>query len=247
MGRIFSFVYGAIAYLTFLAAFLYAIGFVGNLIVPKSIDGVPDASLVPAIVINLVLLTIFAVQHSVMARPGFKRWWMKFIPEEIERSTYVLLASLVLLLLYWQWQPIGNVVWSVENDIGARVLWGLFAVGWLIVLLSTVMIGHFELFGLEQVFLKLRGSEPASPEFKEPGFYKLVRHPIMLGFIIAFWAIPTMTAGHLLFAAVTTAYILVGIMLEERDLMAMLGNSYSDYKQRVPKLFPTGRKNKDNL
>ena len=247
MGRIFSFIYGSIAYLLFLVAFLYAIGFVGNLVVPKSIDGIGDAPLLTAIIINVVLLTIFALQHSIMARPGFKRWWTQFVPKSVERSTYVLLASLALIFLYWQWQPMNTIIWSVQNDIGVAALWVFFALGWLIVLLSTLMIGHFELFGLQQVYLKLKGEEPAAPEFKEPGFYKLVRHPIMSGFIIAFWAIPTMTAGHLLFAVVTTAYILVAITLEERDLISMLGNSYNDYKQRVPKLIPIGRRKKDNL
>ncbi len=247
MGKALGFLYGLVCYVIFFVTFLYAVGFVGNLVVPKGIDTGTPGPMVEAIIVNVILLGLFAIQHSVMARPGFKLWWTKLVPEQVERSTYVLLASLLLLLLYWQWQPIGQVVWSVENEIGVAVLWAVFALGWLIVLLSTLMIGHFELFGLQQVFLKLTGREQAPIEFKEPGFYKFVRHPIMLGFIIAFWAIPTMTAGHLLFAAVTTAYILVGITLEERDPMAMLGNSYNDYKQRVPALFPTGRKKKSNV
>lgn len=242
MGRIVALLYGTVSYLIFFVTFLYAIGFVGNLVVPKSIDGPQTGSLTASVAINVALMALFAVQHSVMARPGFKAWWTRFVPRSVERSTYVLLASLILLLLFWQWRPIPGVVWSVENTIGAGILWALFALGWLIVLLATFMIGHFDLFGLKQVLLNLRGEAPPPPEFKEPGFYKLVRHPIMLGFIIAFWATPTMTLGHLLFAAVTTAYILVALQLEERDLMAMLGNSYADYKARVPMLFPTGRR-----
>ncbi len=242
MGRILALAYGAISYLLFFATFLYAIGFVGDLVVPKSIDSGDSGAMGTAIAVNLVLLTIFAVQHSVMARPGFKAWWTRFVPKPVERSTYVLLASLALILLFWQWRPLDEIIWWVENEIGAAVLWALFALGWLVVLLSTFMIGHFELFGLTQVFENLKGRVPAPPEFKEPGFYKLVRHPIMAGFIIAFWATPVMTVGHLLFAAVTTAYILIALQLEERDLVAMLGNSYTDYKSRVPMLFPTGSK-----
>ena len=240
MGRVLALAYGAISYLLFFGTFLYAIGFVGNLVVPKSIDS--GASGAMAMVVNLVLLSIFAVQHSVMARPGFKAWWTQYVAKSVERSTYVLLSSLALMLLFWKWQPLGGVVWSVENQIGAGVLLALFALGWLIVLLSTFMIGHFELFGLTQVYENLKGRVPAAAEFKEPGFYKLVRHPIMLGFIIAFWATPVMTVGHLLFAAVTTTYILIALQLEERDLVAMLGNSYADYKARVPMLIPTGSK-----
>ena len=246
MGRMLGLAYGAVSYLLFFVTFLYAIGFVGNLVVPKSIDSGASGAIGAAIAVNIVLLAIFAVQHSVMARPAFKAWWTKFVAKSVERSTYVLLSSLALILLFWQWQPLGSVIWSVENQIGATVLWALFALGWLIVLLSTFMIGHFELFGLTQVFENFKDRAPPPPDFKEPGFYKLVRHPIMLGFIIAFWATPVMTFGHLLFAAVTTAYILIALQLEERDLLALLGNSYADYKARVPMLLPTGSKKRDD-
>jgi protein-S-isoprenylcysteine O-methyltransferase Ste14 len=242
MGRILTLVYGAVAYAFFLGTFLYAIGFIGNLLVPKSVDGPSSAGTGTAIAIDIALMALFAVQHSIMARPGFKRWWTQFVPNSMERSTFVLSTNVVLVLLYWQWQPINTIVWSVENAVGVWVLWGLFALGWLIVLLSTFMIGHFHLFGLTQVYENLKGREPPPPDFKQPGFYRIVRHPIMVGFIIAFWAIPTMTVGHLLFAAVTTAYILVALQLEERDLLAALGNSYADYRSRVPMLLPFGRK-----
>ncbi len=237
-----AFVYGFICYLIFFLTFLYAIGFTGNLMVEKSIDSGAAGPLIQAVVINLLLLSLFAVQHTIMARPGFKRWWTKFVPECIERSTFVLLASLILILMYWQWQPIGGVVWSLTGA-AAMVMWVLFALGWVIVLVSTFMIGHFELFGLRQVtdFLNKKTSPPAA--FGMPGFYKLVRHPIMLGFIIAFWAIPVMTVGHLLFAAVTTAYILIAVkFFEEPDLIGQFGEAYRDYIRKVPMLLPLGRK-----
>lgn len=230
--------YGAICYLIFFAVFLYAIGFTGNLLVPKGIDAGADGPMLQAIIVNVVLMGLFAIQHSVMARPGFKRWWTKAVPEPVERSTYVLFASLLLALLYWQWQPMTEAVWTVAGPAWSMVLWAVFAIGWLIVLLSTFMIGHFELFGLTQVWLNLQGKLPAAPEFKTPGFYKLVRHPIMVGFIVAFWATPAMTLGHLLFAAVTTVYILIAIQLEERDLIDLLGELYLDYRNRVPALIP---------
>lgn len=238
MNRIAVVLFGVISYLTFFFTFLYAIGFVGNIVVPKSIDSGPEQPLVTSLIVNLLLLTLFAVQHSVMARPEFKRWWTGFVSKHVERSIFVMLASLVLLLLFWQWRPMTGIVWSVDNTAGRVALQTLFAVGWLIVLLSTFMINHFDLFGLRQVYLYGRGIEGGELTFTTRAFYRFVRHPIMLGFIIAFWATPTMTVGHLLFAGVTTAYILVAIQIEERDLVNSHGDTYERYKRSVGMLIP---------
>lgn len=242
MGRTSVFVYGIFSYLVFLLSFLYAIGFLGNFLVPKSIDSGVPGDPVAAIAVNLILLGLFAIQHSVMARPAFKRWWVRYIPPAAERSTYVLLSSLLLFLLYWLWQPLPAPVWSVENPVGVYILWGLFALGWVVVLLSTFMIDHFDLFGLRQVWLELRGHDYTSPEFRTTALYRYVRHPIMLGFIIAFWATPQMSTGHLLFAVMTTGYIFIGVALEERDLLKSHGETYRDYRRRIPMLFPIGRR-----
>ena len=238
MGKLVAFAYGAVAYVVFFGTFLYAIGFVGNIGVPKGIDDGGASPLSAALLINVALLSLFAIQHSVMARPAFKQWWTRFVPQTVERSTYVLLASLILLLLFWQWRPLPGVVWDLAGGGVGMVLLGLFGLGWLIVLLSTFMIGHFELFGLSRVFLHLRGEAESAASFKTPGFYKYVRHPIMLGFLIAFWATPTMTYGHLLFAGVTTAYILIALQLEERDLIDFFGDKYREYKRDVSLLVP---------
>ena len=240
VGRIVAFLYGIVAYLIFFVTFLYAIGFVEDLVVPKTIDGAAGtgAPTVPAVIVNLVLLSIFAMQHSVMARPQFKRWWTKFVPASVERTTYVLLASLALALVIWQWLPMPAIVWQIHDPRLAMAVTGLSFLGWLIVLSSTFLINHFELFGLNQVTNNLAGRSMPAARFRTPLFYHFVRHPLYLGFIIAFWAAPTMSVGHLLFAAVTTAYILVGISLEERDLIAVFGEEYRRYRQRVSMLIP---------
>ena len=242
MGKIIAFLYGLAAYVVFFFTFLYAIGFVTGLIVPKTIDTGAVVPLAEALIVNLLLMSLFAVQHSVMARKPFKRWWTQFVPASIERSTYVLLASLALVLLFWQWRPMPAVVWQITHPQIAMAVMALSFVGWLLVLTSTFLINHFELFGLHQVVDNLAGRTMPAPRFKTPVLYKLVRHPIYLGFIIAFWAAPTMTVGHLLFAAVTTAYIFVGIALEERDLVELFGDEYRRYRERVSMLIPMWRK-----
>ncbi len=233
-----AFLYGMASYLVFFVAILYAIGFVMGLVVPKNIDTGASTSTVEAVVVNLFLMSLFAVQHSVMARKGFKAWWTQYIPKPIERSTYVLAASACLLLLFWQWRPIPTIVWRVDDHDLAAAVAMLSLVGWVLVFMSTFLINHFELFGLSQVANHLVDKQVAPPRFRTPLLYKFVRHPLYLGFVIAFWAAPVMTAGHLLFAAVTTAYILVGIWLEERDLIDTFGDQYREYKQRVSMLIP---------
>ena len=222
---------------------MYAIGFVGNLYVPKTIDSGTEPSLVYALIINVILLSVFALQHSIMARPAFKKWFTKFIDPALERSTYVLLSSLALMLLYWKWQPLKTIVWEVQNENLVLLITGLFFSGWLIVLLSTFMISHFQLFGLTQIFNNLKGRQNPNPRFQVKYLYTLVRHPIMLGFIIAFWATPQMSVGHLMFSMVTTVYILIAIKyLEERDLRKVLGADYENYQKEVPMIIPFSKK-----
>ena len=239
MGRYLAFLYGMLSYVVFLGTFLYAIGFVENLAVPKSIDtGPPAATMSRALIANLILLTIFALQHTIMARPAFKKMWMRIVPAPIERSTYVLLASLALVLLFWQWRPMTDVIWNVTSPIGRYLLLAISFMGWGLVLVSTFLINHFDLFGMKQVDMYRRGQKYGHAKFSTPVFYRIVRHPIMLGFIIAFWAAPTMTLGHLLFAAVTTAYILIAIQIEERDLVSFHGEAYEDYRREVSMIVP---------
>lgn len=239
MGSILSFLYGLVNYVTFLGVFLYAIAFVGDFAVPKTIDsGGPTGAFWPSLLINVGLLGLFAIQHSGMARQGFKEWWTTIVPESIERSTYVLFSNAVLILLFWQWRPLTDVVWHVEVVWGQYVLWGLFGLGWALVLAATFMISHAHLFGVKQVYDHLQQEELSAPEFQVTGFYRYVRHPLNLGFLIAFWATPEMTIGHLVFATATTGYIFIAMVLEERDLLAQFGEQYRRYRDQVPMIVP---------
>lgn len=239
--------YGALSYLAFLVAFLYAIGFVGDIAVPRSVDHAIAAPVGQAVAVNALLLTLFAIQHSVMARPAFKRWWTRVVPQPIERSTYVLIASLVLLLLYWQWRSLPVEIWDIDIPVLRQGLWALFWGGWVTVLAATFMLNHFELFGLRQVYLAWRGKLHSDTGFRTLLLYRVVRHPLMLGFIVAFWATPTMTAGHLMFAVATTGYILIAVQFEERDLVAQLSPQYSSYRREVPMLLPRPRRRRPTL
>lgn len=247
MGAFVSFAYGVSAYVFFLATFVYTIGFVGNIGVPKTIDSGPSGPLVPALVEDLLLLGLFAVQHSVMARRSFKRWWTRIVPPAVERSTFVLASTLVLALLDWQWRPIAQpVAWNVGPGAVALLLQVLFWLGWAVLLVSTFLINHFELFGLRQVFAQLAGRDIPAPEFRTPFLYRYVRHPLYVGFLLAFWAAPVMTAGHLLFSVACTGYILIGIWFEERDLIAQFGDRYRLYRAQVGMLVPLpGRKTRE--
>jgi protein-S-isoprenylcysteine O-methyltransferase Ste14 len=236
--RILYFLYGITTYVIFFCTFLYAIGFVGNFFVPKSMDTGQSGSLGEALIINMLLLSVFAIQHSVMARKGFKKAWAKIIPAALERNTYVLFSSLALILIFWQWQPMGDVIWDVSNTTLGSILIGISLFGWFFVLISTFLLDHFELLGLKHAFYNLTGKEMANSRFKTPGLYKIIRHPIYLGFTIAFWATPVMTTAHLLFAIGTLGYTLVGIYLEEKDLISLFGDEYIAYKSRVSMLFP---------
>jgi len=242
MGALLALAYSAVAYLFFALTFLYAIGFAGNMVVPKGIDSGAASPLLEAIVINVLLLAVFAVQHTVMARRGFKRWWTRIVPPAVERSTFVLAASLALALLLWQWRPIAEpVIWRIDGEVASTIVWAVFWLGWVVLLASSFLINHFELFGLRQPWAHLSGRPIPEPTFRTPALYRYVRHPLYLGFLLGFWATPVMTAGHLLFAAGATGYILVGIWFEERDLVAQFGQQYRRYRDQVGMLVPMRR------
>ena len=239
--KIIVFIYGIVSYALGVASLVYLICFLANMVVPKTIDAPPVGAIAPAVLVDLVLVALFAFQHSLMARPAFKERWTRIVPKPAERSTYVLITGLTLALLFWQWQPIPGVVWNVEDAVGKGVLQGLFWLGWVILLSSTFMINHFDLFGLRQVYLRLK-DEPYRPvPFVEVALYRFVRHPIMLGILIGLWATPRMSAGHLLFAAATTAYVFLGIFLEERDTRRALGESYERYRRKTSMIVPLPR------
>jgi len=240
--RVAIFVYGLLAYAAFFVTLLYAIGFVGGWVVPKSIDTGTPGAVLPSLVINAALLSVFVVQHTIMARPGFKKWWTRIIPASIERSTFVLFASASLALVFWQWRPLPATVWSVEHPVGFWLLTALSLAGWGTVLVSSFMVSHFDLFGLRQVWLRLRGKPYAPVGFRLVGLYKLVRHPLMLGFLVAFWATPQMSVGHLFFAIMTSLYIAFGVWMEERDLVAVHGSNYLKYRQKVRAILPLPRR-----
>jgi len=238
MKRLTAFFYGLACYTVFFITFLYAIGWVGDLYLPVTIDSAPLVPIGYALLADIALLTLFALQHSVMARPAFKRWWTQYVPKPVERSTYVLFSSLALITMFVFWQPLGGTIWQVENPVGAAILYALFGCGWLLVLVATFLINHFDLFGLRQVWLYLHGREYTPLKFTTPGAYRFVRHPLYLGWFFAFWATPVMTAGHLFFALATAVYILLAIRWEERDLLTTLGEDYAAYRKRVPMLIP---------
>lgn len=237
MNRMMIFMYGVIAYAAFLVTCIYAIGWLGNVGVPTTMDGLPRVSFVQALAINLALLAIFALQHSVMARKGFKAWWTKIVPQAAERSTYTLFSSIALLAMFWFWQPMGGVIWNIQDPAGRAIMWTLFGAGFAIVVATTFLINHFDLFGLRQVWLHLRGKEYTPIAFRTPGPYRYVRHPLYIGWLLAFWATPTMTIAHLVFALATTAYILVAIQFEERDLIRD-HEEYAEYRKSTPMLIP---------
>lgn len=241
MSRYIAFAYGVGAYGIFFLTFLYLVGFLANLVVPKGIDDGVAASTGAALLVNLGLVALFGIQHSVMARPAFKRWWTSFVPPVVERSSFVLVASLMLILLFWQWQPMPQVIWEVTADGGITTAWALFCAGFALVLLATFVVDHFDLFGLKQVTLNLMQKAYHHPAFKVTWFYKFVRHPIYLGFLLAFWSTPRMTLGHLIFALGMSGYILIGIHYEERDLETFFGDDYRRYRERVPMLIPTAK------
>jgi protein-S-isoprenylcysteine O-methyltransferase Ste14 len=238
MKRILVFVYGLICYAVFLGTFLYLAAFLGNVLAARSMDSPATGHVLPALLIDTLLVGVFALQHSIMARPKFKKWWMRFVPEPMERSTYVMFSNLALIVLFWQWRPLGGAVWDVQDPVGRALFHGLLAAGFLIVLVTTFLINHFDLFGLRQVWLYLRGEPYTALVFTKPGPYKVVRHPMYVGWITAFWATPTMTIAHLVFAVGMTIYILVAIWFEERDLVAFHGEAYAEYRRTVPMLIP---------